>query len=287
MNVLLGAHLSTSGGYQKAIEKLISMGGNCLQTFAGSPRTWQQKQFTPETKKLFCSLQKQYNIRASYFHACYLINLADPGETGKKSVNSLIHELRLASETQVKGSIVHTGSFKNGKNEKHIEEEGHFPTLTNNLKTILSETPSQTFLILENSGTRKIGKRLEDLATLLETIQDKRLKICLDTCHLHAAGYDLTTQESFERFIKRFDELMGLSNLEVVHVNDSKDTFGSLRDRHENIGKGNVGIQVFRNFLTHPKTKHLTFITETPGFDGNGPDKENLDILISLKCTKN
>ena len=126
--------------------------------------------------------------------------------------------------------------------------------------------------------------QIEELGEIVKVIADKRLKICLDTCHLHASNYDLSTAEKLDQFLDKFDELVQLDKLELFHINDSRDLLGSLRDRHENIGEGNVGKEVFRLLLSHPKLKDLPFIIETPGFDGNGPDKRNLEILKNLSA---
>jgi len=286
MKYKLGAHLSSAGGHKNALNSLIEKGGNCLQIFSSSPRAWKPAQISSELVEEFRKLKNELKIDPIYFHALYLINLADPAETGEKSIKALVSELRLAPQMGVLGSIVHTGSFKKDElritNYELIKDTKEYKTLIGNIKNVLENTPDNSLLILENAGNRKIGQSIEQLSSILESINNRRLKVCLDTCHLHAAGYDLRSKENFEIFLNRFDSIIGLNNLEVVHLNDSRDQFGSLRDRHDNIGEGNVGLDVFRNFLNNPRTKHLPFIIETPGFDNKGPDKKNLDILKSL-----
>ena len=278
----LGAHLSIAGGYEKAIESIKKIGGNCLQIFSSSPRTWADAKIDDDQINIFLTEKKKNNIDPIYFHACYLLNLADSEIVGKKSIHSLIYELNLAAKMYVKGSIVHTGSFKKMHGDESLAEFDHYNSLIKNIKHLLSETPAETYLILENAGNRKIGKKIDHLAAIISEINDSRIRICLDTCHLHASGYDLRSAANFEVFLDEFDQKIGLEKLEVVHMNDSRDAIGTLRDRHENIGEGYVGIEVFKNFLNHPKTKHLPFIIETPGFDDKGPDKKNLDILKSF-----
>jgi apurinic endonuclease APN1 len=279
----LGAHLSTSNGLTKTLDSLIEKGGNCLQLFSSSPMMWSDSKFTDTDIQDFINHKNELEIGPTYFHACYLINFADGNETGKKSLKSLIFELNLASKMQIRGSVVHTGSFKEGKmpvdNYLESRTSDSYKNLISQLKTVLAETPKDTVLILENAGNRKIGRTIEQLSNILEDINDDRMKVCLDTCHLHAAGYDLNSQDNFENFLSDFDNKIGFNKLELMHLNDSRDEFGSLRDRHENIGEGKVGIQVFKNLLNNPRTKQLPFIIETPGFDDKGPDKENLDIL--------
>lgn len=272
----LGAHLSITGGYHKAIESVVGKGGNALQIFSASPRFWNTLNTSQETISIFLETKKRLNVHPIYFHATYLINLADENAIGEKSKKNLIAELNLASKMDVKGSIVHTGSYKKGKTE------GKYKKLIENITEILSKTPSNTFLILENAGNRKIGMQIEELGEIVKTIGDKRLKICLDTCHLHASNYDLSTLGKLDEFLEKFDSSIGLDALELFHINDSKDLFGSLRDRHENIGEGKVGKDVFKLLLNHPKLRDLPFIIETPGFDDQGPDKRNLEIVKSL-----
>jgi deoxyribonuclease-4 len=247
---------------------------------------WIDSKVTDADIDTFVNLKNKLQIDPIYFHACYLINLADGNNTGSKSITSLAFELHLASRMQIRGSIVHTGSFKEGKTpvDNYLEMRNSEPykKLISQLKSVLAETPQNSLLILENAGNRKIGRTIDQLANIVEDVNNDRLKICLDTCHLHAAGYNLYSKESFEQFLDEFDSKIGLSKLEVIHLNDSKDSFGALRDRHENIGDGNVGIDVFKNLLTNTKTKHIPFILEVPGFDEKGPDKENIDIVKQL-----
>ncbi|OGG20967.1 hypothetical protein A3D03_00020 [Candidatus Gottesmanbacteria bacterium RIFCSPHIGHO2_02_FULL_40_13] len=274
--MLLGAHLSISDGLDKALINIHKMGGNCLQIFSASPRIWQRKNPSENQISLFLKTKKELRISPIYFHASYLINLAGDSRIGDVSTNNLIAELGLAAKLGVKGSIIHLGSYKEEKTPAKTK------TLLCNIKTILDNTPANTFFIIENAGNRKIGQSLEEIGAIITAVNNPRLKVCLDTCHLHAAGYDLRSLEKLNKFISLFDTLIGLNRLELFHVNDSKDEFASLRDRHDNIGEGKIGLESFRHLLNHPDLKQLPFIIETPGFDGQGPDRKNLDILKSL-----
>ncbi len=244
--MLFGAHQSIGGGLDQALKRIAAIGGDCLQIFSSSPREWNKPKMLTNPAKFLIPI---------YFHATYLINLADPGEIGRKSIEMLVAELNFAKEIGVIGSVVHLGSYKNGN------------ALKENMKEVLAKTPKETFLIAENSGTRKIGQTLDELAEIAGW--DSRIRICLDTCHLHAAGYHLNDFSLWNK-------------LELVHINDSKDEFGSLRDRHENIGRGKIGTEEFRKVINDPHLKNTPLILEVPGFDGKGPDKMNLDILKSL-----
>jgi len=274
MKLSLGAHLSISGGYDKALEKINSKGGNCLQIFSASPRAWNFARPGDKEMSDFTETKSKLRIDPVYFHASYLINLALNNRVGQLSKQLLKHELKLASKLGVKGSIVHLGSFK--------EDKSTYIDIITHIKEILAGSPTDTFFIIENAGNNKIGKDIREIATIVDKVNSSRLKVCLDTCHLYSAGYDLSTSQKLDSFLKEFDSLIGLERLEVFHFNDSKDPFNSGRDRHENIGKGSIPTDEFKLIMTHPKLRQLPFIIEVPGFDDQGPDKKNLDILKNL-----
>lgn len=281
----LGAHLSIAGGHVKALEKIVQIGGNCLQIFSTSPRGWSRAKMTPEEIEHFITVKNDSHINPIYFHASYLINLADSGNTGRHSKSSLIAEMNLATQLGIRGSIIHLGSFKEGETNEEISPEVQskkYDVLIKNIKEVLAQTPANVLFIIENAGTRKIGLTLDELAKIVADVNDRRVRICFDTCHLHTAGYQFSTSEQLNNLLTIVDSFIGLGKLEVWHMNDSKDPANSRRDRHENIGNGTVGLESFRLILNHEKLKHLAFIIETPGFDDKGPDKENLDILKSL-----
>lgn len=274
-----GAHLSIAGGYEQALLRAVAIGANCLQIFSGNPRSFAGPNVGAEAARAFKARAAALQIAPIYFHAPYLVNLASEKATGNRSVDLLIAELSVAGRAGVRGSIVHLGSFKQATGE---EQEKQKKRLLKRIKIILASAPGETVFVIENAGTRKIGRTMEEIGEIVFEVGDPRLKVCLDTCHLHAAGYDLRGKAKLDSFLKLFEQKIGLERLECLHINDSRDPFGSLRDRHENIGMGEVGKEVFRELLNHPKTKHLPFIIETPGFDGEGPDQKNLDILKAL-----
>jgi deoxyribonuclease-4 len=247
----IGAHVSIAGGFDQAQRRIKEMGGNCLQIFSSSPRGWS----LPDSKINF-----RFSLSPVYFHASYLINLADKREIGRKSKQSLIAELNLAAKLGVKGSVVHLGSG-------FIDE-----ILFNNIREILEKTPPETLFIIENAGNKKIGRTMGEMEEILKMLGSPRVRVCLDTCHLFAAGI-------------RFEEMEKLSffdKVELIHLNDSRDPFGSGRDRHENIGQGKIGLEDFKMIVNNPNLSHLPFILEVPGFDNNGPDKQNIQIVKRL-----
>lgn len=277
----IGAHKSAAGGYGKALERADDISATCLQLFSSSPRSWAGANLSQEEVDEFKKKKAELGIDPVVFHAPYLINLADRESTGDKSVKALIKELNVAARCGIIGSVVHVGSWKT--DDEAPEDEAHFDHLINNIQTVLKETESAADFLIENMGTRKIGKNLEDISQIIAACDGhERLKVCLDTCHLHAAGFDLSSEAAYTEFFDRFDELIGLKRLSVIHVNDSRDPAGSLRDRHENIGEGKISEEVFINLTTKSPTKDLPLIIETPGFSGSGPDKKNIERLRSF-----
>jgi len=272
----LGAHLSIAGGYYKAVEKTASIGGNCLQIFSSSPRGWNFANPQNDQINAFLKAREKLKVDPVYFHASYLINLADTGKIGHLSKKFLINEMNLAPKMKIIGSIVHLGSYKT---EKTSEKKR---ALTENIKNVLSQTNPKSVFIIENAGSRKIGQTLEEISEIVTSVNSSRIKICLDTCHLFSNGYDLTTDEKFKAFINKFDSLIGMEKLELWHLNNSRDPLNSKRDRHANISEGTIKIKEFENILNSPFTRFFPFIIETPGFDQKGPDKKNIDILKSL-----
>lgn len=279
----IGAHLSIAGGYHKALERINAIGGNCLQIFSASPRGWNRAILTEESKRLFLEVRKKLGISDVFFHASYLVNLADEKRIGEESKQSLIAELNVASQLGIVGSIVHTGSFKgNLPSVWDVSQDKKYSVLITNIDEVLAHTPQDTFLIIENAGNKKIGQNIDEIASIVRDVDNERLKICLDTCHLFSAGYELSTKEKMNTFFDEFDRKIGLKKLALIHINDSRDPFNSGRDRHENIDEGTLTLKPFKLLLNDMRTKNLPFIIETPGFDGKGPDKKNIDILKSL-----
>ncbi len=278
--IRLGAHQSIAGGYTQALERINNIGGNCLQIFSASPRGWNLAKIGDDEIKQFLTLKAKLKINPIYFHASYLINLADSSQIGHMSKLSLITELNLASKLDIKGSIVHLGSFKDQKSIRQLADK--YQKLISNVKDILEKTPQNTLFIIENAGNRKIGQTLEEISQIIKDVNNSRIRICFDTCHLFSNGYRFNDDKELDLFTDKLEKLDLLDRLEVWHINDSRDEFNSGHDRHDNIGVGKIGIGEFKTLINHKKTKNYPFIIETPGFDNNGPDKKNLDILKSL-----
>lgn len=271
-----GAHLSIVGGYHEALKRAHGIGADSLQIFSSPPRNWSLKEPDKKTVRLFLETKKQLGINPVYFHATYLVNLAGEELTAAKSVNFLVKEMNLAAEMGIRGSIIHLGSFKKNKTQESYKR------FLKNIEAVLLKSAKESLFIIENAGSRKIGAAVDEIAGIIKDLKSERVKVCLDTCHLWSAGYDISDGRNLNSFLDEFDAKIGLSKLELWHCNDSRDPFASFRDRHENIGQGAIGLELFRNLLNNKRINDRAFIIETPGFDGNGPDKKNLDILKSL-----
>lgn len=274
----VGGHLSVAGGYTNALTKTIEIGGNALQIFASSPRIWAPLIAQESTISDFVALKHTLKIDPIYFHASYLINMADAGFIGLRSRQRILDELILAEKMEIKGTIIHLGSYKETDKLLPVSPE-KYQILLRNISWVLEKSNSPAFFIIENAGNRKIGWNIDEIAGIISDLRDDRVKVCIDTCHMHAAGYDISSKEKFDAFFTDFDRKIGMERLEVFQVNDSKDPLGSFHDRHENIGNGMIPSQVFKLLLNEEITKDKPFILEVPGVEKKGPDKEQVDVL--------
>ena len=274
----IGGHVSTGGGLLNAVKNTLEIGGNCLQIFAGSPRMWARKPYDPQMAKSFRDLVFKHDLNPVYIHALYLTNLAsDNPELVEKSRTALIMDLSNSSLIGSAGVILHIGSHQ-GRGWEAVKKQ-----VISEIKTVLSTSPADSVLILENSAGQngKIGS-LAELMEILASLPSPRLKVCLDTAHAFEAGYNLSTAEGLELWVSDISKYLGDDKLELLHLNDSKTPLGSGRDMHQNIGDGFIGASGLRRLVNHPRFATLPLILEVPGIEGTGPDKENIDRVLSL-----
>lgn len=280
MKKLIGAHVSTAGGLHLSMGRAKEIGANCIQIFSGSPRIWQRVPLAKiPTDKLFAE-QKENSVEKIYIHALYLTNLAtDKPELATKSVAALIYDLSFASHIKASGVIVHIGSHQ-GRGWDEVKA-----LIAMRIKEILANTPKDSFLLIENSAGQKgkVNSELAEIKWLIDEVGDERLGWCLDTCHAFSAGYGLSADNPGKALL--VDEITRLklwSKLKVIHVNGSKGRLGGGVDRHANLGEGELSLADLKILLMEKHFQSLALLLEVPGFDGNGPDKENLDLLKSL-----
>ncbi len=274
----LGGHVSAAGGPVKAIERTLAIGGNCFQIFAGSPRMWKRRLYSSAEITAFKTAADQADIKPAVIHALYLTNLAsDKPELREKSRQALIMDMKNAALLGAAGVVLHIGSHQ-GRGFESVRD-----LVVEEIKQVLAETPDNSILMLENIAGQKgkIGS-LEELGFFLETLNSPRIKICIDTAHAFEAGYALNNPLGLEMFVQHLEKYVGIENILILHLNDSKTKLGSRHDVHANIGEGFIGQTGIKNIINHPKLNHLPLILEVPGFDGHGPDQKNIEIVKSL-----
>jgi deoxyribonuclease-4 len=275
----LGAHVSSSGGIHTAIDRIADMGGESVQVFTQSPRTWRPTNHDPANFEHFRRRREEAGVKGVVCHALYLINLASPkDEFYEKSVAALRNTVDVACGIGAEGVVFHVGSHQGAGFEAGLERV--IPAL----QECLERCTDDTWLLVENTaGTGDtIGRSVDELAAILDRLdRHPHLGICLDSCHLYATGYDVTDPEGLDRVIEEVDEKIGLDRLRAVHVNDSKEPLGSNRDRHDNIGEGLMGDKL-GVFLSHPALQGIPAVLEVPGVDGHGPDKKQVQKLKRL-----
>jgi deoxyribonuclease IV len=268
-----GCHVSIAGGFDKSIDRIVERGGNCLMTFASSPRTLQTKEFSDADVEIYLDKKKTSQIGPHFFHGVYLINLAtEKHDYLSVSIDSLVFYQSQAARIGGEGTIFHVGSHKD-RQFSDVKDQ-----VVGAINRVLAGTPKGVKLYLENcagqAGT--IGDTFEELATIIKEVDEKeKLGVCLDTQHCYASGISLETA------LDRFDKTIGLEHLNVIHVNDSKTEFGSRVDRHDNLGEGKIGLNGLKIFLQDPRIINLPLILEVPGA-GDGPRREDVDKLRSL-----
>jgi deoxyribonuclease-4 len=278
--MLIGAHVSQSGGLEKAVGRGVDLGCEAIQIFNQSPRMWKPTAYTEEDFAAFREAMEGSPIDAVIIHAVYLINCgSDDPEIREKSLASLTQSLRVGAGIGAAGVVLHSGSAKTGDVGEAIARAGEL------IAEALSETDSCELHLEDTAGTGgTLGRSFEELSALIEAAgSDARLGVCLDSCHLLASGYDIRTAEGLAETVDRFDELVGLERLGSLHLNDSVNPLGSNRDRHADIGEGELGETGCAAFLSEPRFDGLPCVLETPGPDKQGPTKEEIEHCHALR----
>jgi deoxyribonuclease IV len=278
--MILGAHLSGSGGIYTSIDRAEAIGARSLQIFTQSPRMWRQTNHTPEAIERFHSRRAEAGVESVICHATYLINLgATDDAIYAKSVAALSATVATGHRIGSEGIVFHVGSHLG----RGLDAAMH--QIVPGLQVVLGEREAGgPWLLLENSAGHQgtIGVTIEELALIIDQLgRPDRVGICLDTCHLFASGIDITAPAAVEQLLAEVDERIGLDRLRCLHVNDSKMPFGSNRDRHASIGRGEIG-EGLSVMLGHPRLQHLPAIAETPGPDDHGPDRAEMAELARL-----
>jgi deoxyribonuclease IV len=277
--VIPGAHVSTSGGIHTAIDRIEAIGGESVQIFTQSPRTWRPTNHDPANFERFKERRAEAGIDGVVCHALYLVNLATPDkEIYEKSVATLENTVDVGCAIEADGVVFHVGSHLGAGFEAGLEH------VVPALERALGRCSDTTWLLIENSAGAggMIGRSVDELSILVERLgRHPRLGVCLDSCHLFVSGVDVTDRGALDACIDEVEERIGLDRLRALHVNDAAALLGSNRDRHANLGEGEIGERM-DVFLGHPKLQGLPTILEVPGPDGHGPDAAEIQKLRDL-----
>jgi deoxyribonuclease-4 len=278
--MLIGAHVSPAGGLPKAIERGQEKGCEAIQIFNQSPRMWRPTAYGEDDFAAFREAMSSSSVKAVLIHAVYLLNCASTDkEIRDKSRASLIQSLRVGEGIGAGGVVLHPGSAKQGAVPAAIKRAGKV------IAQALSETESCPLHLEDTAGAGgTLGRSFEELAALLEAAdEDPRLGICLDSCHLLASGYDIRTADGLTETLDQFDAAVGLKRLGSLHLNDSQTPLGSNRDRHANIGHGELGEAGCAVFLSEPRFDKLPCVLETQGPERQGPAAEEVALCFDLR----
>lgn len=276
---LLGAHMPTSKGLGNAVRAGAEIGCTTVQVFTSSPRMWKGNPASPEKQADLAAACAETGIEALVSHDTYLVNLCHPDpEVAEKSYLTLRDEMIRSAAYRIPFVVSHMGSLLGQ------DLEGGIAKVAESARRILSETPEAVTLLMETTAGQ--GSALNanfEIARILEMAgAPSRLAICVDTCHIFAAGYDIRTAETYEVTFAQFDQTIGIEKIKVIHANDSKKGLGTRVDRHADIGGGEIGLEAFRCLVNDPRFETTPIVIETPEAD-EGHSK-NLKTLLDLRA---
>jgi deoxyribonuclease-4 len=278
--MLIGAHVSPAGGLPKAIERGVQRGCRAIQIFNQSPRMWKPTTYREEDIAAFREAMAASPIDAVLIHAVYLLNCAsDDPDIRAKSLTSLTHSLRVGHEIGSSGVVLHPGSAKTGDVKSAIARAGE------TIGEALRESEGCELHLENTAGTGgTLGRSFDELAALLDASGgEERLGVCLDSCHLLASGYEIRTATSMSSVVREATRKLGRGKIRSLHLNDSQTPLGSNRDRHANLGAGELGEAGCMAFLSTPGLQKLPCVLETPGENREGSGREEIALAIKLR----
>ena len=275
----VGAHVSISGGVENAPQNAESFRAKSFAMFTRNQRQWLSKPLTAKNITQFKENCRSggYDFEHILPHDSYLINLGHPEKEGlQKSRTAFLDEMQRCEQLGLRYLNLHPGSHLNKMDPDHCLER-----IAESINLTLEQTAGVTAVIENTAGQgTNMGHQFEHLARIIGNVRDKsRIGVCLDTCHTYSAGYDIKTAKAFENTLQKFDNLVGISYLKAMHLNDSKKTFGSRVDRHESIGKGSLGLEPFKFIMNDPHFDHIPMVLETPD---QSIWEEEIRLLYSL-----
>ena len=278
----IGIHLGTTGGASNAAEQARAIGANTFQIFSSSPRMWRAPKVDPKQAARMKELRAALDVSPLVIHTSYLVNVcSQSNEVRQKSVAAFRGEIERALALGAEFLVLHPGSWKG-----LTRDEGLTLAADSIARAIdgLAWQGTPFHILIENTAGSEfsLGGSFEQVAELVERLKPSApMGVCLDTCHTHVAGYDLVTPEGYEETMKQVEATVSLGAVRVWHMNDAKAARGSKLDRHEQIGKGTMGLGPFRRLLNDPRFSHAAFIAETP-VDAPGDEERNVKVLLSL-----
>ena len=277
--MLVGAHVSPAGGLYRAVERGTELGAHAIQIFNQSPRAWRPTAYADEDFARFREALAASQIGAVLIHAVYLINCAsDDADIRAKSLASLTHSLRVGDAIGATAVVLHPGSAKTGPVGPAIERAGGL------FAAALADSERCPLHLENTAGTGgTLGRSFEELAALIEAGgADPRIGLCLDSCHLLASGYEIRAPAGLTTVLDDCERSVGPSRVGSLHLNDSQNPLGSNRDRHANVGEGELGLEGARTFVNEPRFAELACVLETPGPDRSGPTAEEVALVMGL-----
>ncbi len=277
--LLIGAHVSVSGGLHKAFERAEDLGCTAMQIFSKNANQWRAKPIDADQAAAFRDAWRQSCVGPVVVHDSYLINLAAPGDAvWLKSIDAFADEMERCALLGIPHLVMHPGAhLKTG-------EEAGLARVAEAFRRLFAEGPEEVTVLLENTAGQGsyLGGRFEHLARIMEMVPEGRFGVCLDTCHLFAAGYDISSEQGYATVIDEFDRIVGIEHICAFHVNDSKKGLGAAVDRHAHIGQGEIGREGFGALMRDPRFRSVPKILETPKGDDDAFDRMNLATLREL-----
>jgi deoxyribonuclease-4 len=274
-----GFHISIAGGFSKVVERSRARGCETIQFFSRNPRGWKYSGLNKKEAEEFRVGAQSCNLFPVFLHMPYLPNIASfKSKFYKRSIRSIATDLYRAELLGAQYLIIHIGHRMESSEAEAIE------AVCQGINQAFEKVKNSVTLLMENTAGQgsEIGSDFDQIRKIIDGVEeDGRLGVCLDTAHTFEAGYDLSKSDGIDRTLEKFEEVIGLKKLHLLHLNDSKTPLGSRKDRHWHIGEGYIGLEGFRNLINHPLIKHLPGIMETPRKD-TAEDLKNMKVIRSL-----
>jgi len=272
----IGLHVSIAGSIDQSVDRAAALGCETMQIFLRNPRGWRTKPLLKKEVDAFKRKRKKEDVWPVLVHIPYIINLASPKEAlWKASIDSYIDDIIRTDTLGAEYFVTHLGAHTGSGEKAGLER------FCKGLNAVIRKARPKTMILLETCAGQGsfLGHKFEHIRYILNNVKSRNIGVCLDTCHIYVAGYDIASKKGLEDTVKRFDKIVGLDNLKAIHLNDAKGKLGSNLDRHEHIGKGMIKKAGMQRILRHPKLRDLPFVMETP-------KKKEKDEVMNMKTAR-